>query len=307
MKLVKNLGIWYVDNTYFLLANTKKIQVYLHNGKLLSEYHINYAEYAYNMCIARNKLIYKKVESKTAFNIVDINSGAKKRINLRKELDYISKIEKIDDDQIVIIGWSHIFENDQAIALESQIVMYNLIEDKIVKHLSNDLHINNQIITFNNKLYFLFYNNKDMLDIYCIEDNEFKKVRSLDLDMMTHFYLNKQIKNFIIIHDQSVINVIDMKEEKIIFSYDYTDKYEISSYARPGLSEWEGRIFLHLAISKIGEFNYETLFFDIQTGKLCKRLKQSIKVYNLHSNKILYQINKESGVRTIPEVFIIDC
>ena len=98
-----------------------------------------------------------------------------------------------------------------------------------------------------------------------------------------------------------------MKEEKIIFSYDYTDQYEISSYARPGLFEWEGRIFLYLAISKMDEYDYETLFFDMQTGKLCKTLKQSIKVYNLHSNKILYQINKESGVRTIPEVFIMDC
>ena len=216
-------------------------------------------------------------------------------------------MEKIDDDQIVVIGRKHIYENGQAIASESQIVIYNLIEDKIVNHLSNDLHINSQIISFNNKLYFLFYNDKDMLDVYCIENNELKKVRSLDLDIMTHFYFNKQIKNFIIVHDQSVIKVIDMKEEKIIFSYDYTDKYEISSYARPGLFEWEGRIFLHLAISKMGEFNYETLFFDIQTGKLCKRLKQSIKVYNLHSNKILYQINKETVARIIPEVFIMDC
>lgn len=216
-------------------------------------------------------------------------------------------MEKIDDDQIVVIGRKHIYENGQAIASESQIVIYNLIEDKIVNHLSNDLHINSQIISFNNKLYFLFRNDKDMLDVYCIENNELKKVRSLDLDIMTHFYFNKQIKNFIIVHDQSVIKVIDMKEEKIIFSYDYTDQYEISSYARPGLFEWEGRIFLYLAISKMDEYDYETLFFDMQTGKLCKTLKQSIKVYNLHSNKILYQINKESGVRTIPEVFIMDC
>lgn len=304
MKLVKNLDIWYVDNTYFLLANTKKIQLYLHNGSLLREYYVNYVA---DMCIVKNKLIYKRVESKTVFNVIDINSGDKKRINLRKELDYISKIEKIDDDEIVIIGWKHIFEDGQAIAIESQIVIYNLIEDKIVKHLSNSLRLKNQIINFNNKLYFLFRNNKDMLDIYCIEDNEFKKVRSLDLDIMTHFYFNNQITNFIIVHDQSVIKVIDMKEEKIIFSYDYTDKYEISSYARPGLFEWEGRIFLHLAISKISEFNYETLFFDIQTAKLCKTLKQSIKVYNLHSNKILYQINKETVARIIPEVFIMDC
>lgn len=216
-------------------------------------------------------------------------------------------MEKIDDDQIVVIGRKHIYENGQAIASESQIVIYNLIEDKIVNHLSNDLHINSQIISFNNKLYFLFRNDKDMLDVYCIENNELKKVRSLDLDIMTHFYFNKQIKNFIIVHDQSVIKVIDMKEEKIIFSYDYTDQYEISSYARPGLFEWEGRIFLYLAISKMDEYDYETLFFDMQTAKLCKTLKQSIKVYNLHSNKILYQINKETVARIIPEVFIIDC
>ena len=216
-------------------------------------------------------------------------------------------MEKIDDDQIVVIGRKHIYENGQAIASESQIVIYNLIEDKIVNHLSNDLHINSQIISFNNKLYFLFRNDKDMLDVYCIENNELKKVRSLDLDIMTHFYFNKQIKDFIIVHDQSVIKVVDMKEEKIIFSYDYTDKYEISSYARPGLFEWKGRIFLHLAISKMDEYDYEILFFDIQTAKLCKTLKQSIKVYNLHSNKILYQINKETVARIIPEVFIIDC
>lgn len=304
MELVKNLDIWYVDNTYFLLANSKKIQVYLHNGELLRDYYVNYVE---DMCIVKHKLIYKRVESKTAFNIIDINSGVKKRISLRKTLDYIFKIEKIDDDKVVIIGRKHIFENGQVIASESQIVIYDLTEDKIVNHLSKDLYINSQIITFNNKLYFLFCNDKDMLDVYCIEDNELKKVRSLDLDIMTHFYFNKQIKNSIIVHDQSVIKVIDMKEEKIIFSYDYTDQYEISSYARPGIFEWKGRIFLHLAISKMGEFNYETLFFDMQTGKLCKTLKQSIKVYNLHSNKILYQINKESGVRTIPEVFIMDC
>ncbi len=304
MKLVKNLDIWYVDNTYFLLANSKKIQLYLHNGELLREHYVNCVE---DMCIVKHKLIYKRVESKTAFNIIDIDSGAKKRISLRKMLDYISKIEKIDDDQIVITGRKHIFENGHAIASKSQIIIYNLTEDKTVKHLSNDLHINNQIITFNNKLYFLFYNNKDMLDIYCIEDNELKKVRSSDLHMMTHFYFNKQIKNLIIIHDESMINVMDMKEEKKIFSYDYTDKYGISFYAKPRIFEWEDRIFLHLAISKMGKYDYETLFFDIQAGKLCKRLKRSIKVYNLNSNKILYQINKETSVRTISEVFIMDC
>lgn len=84
-------------------------------------------------------------------------------------------MEKIDDDQIVVIGRKHIYENGQAIASESQIVIYNLIEDKIVNHLSNDLHINSQIISFNNKLYFLFRNDKDMLDVYCIENNELKK------------------------------------------------------------------------------------------------------------------------------------
>ena len=77
MKLVKNLDIWYVDNTYFLLTNTKKIQLYLHNGELLREYYVNYVE---DMCIVKHKLIYKRVESKTAFNIVDINLGTKKEL-----------------------------------------------------------------------------------------------------------------------------------------------------------------------------------------------------------------------------------
>lgn len=301
----KSLQFLTSSKDYFLLCNSRKLNVYYLNGELINEFKINLLSSA----ILVNNKIYVVQMNKKSIMSIDIFTGTRKRTSFRNDVKAVSKIYNLENKKLIIKAFQYIINENGDYEYKERIILYDIENDTYKLMIMDKDKFLDKVLFYNSKAYFMVrlvsnevnkYNKIYVLnDKECIEEYKKKGI----LLKITQYMLSYNEKYFMMIDENNVLKVFDTVGQHEIFSYQYNK--EAYSYL--------GNIFTVDDISylcvydkcenmiinnKLVSNTIVTKIYNLETGVLIEELINMYIFYTLLNHTLLYEIYNSSTGRS---------
>lgn len=279
----KGLQFLNASKDYFLLCNSRLLNVYHLNGELINEFKINLLSDA----ILVDDKIYVSQTNRKSISCIDIFTGVKKKISFKNDVKKVNEIYNMGNKKLIILAFQYVYNENNECEYQSRVILYDIESDTYKLMIMDKDESIDKVLFYKGKPYF-------MVRLIINEVNKYNKIYMLNDSDCLEEYMKQgiplKITNYAMCRDNRFFMMLDttLKTHNTLKIYDPIDSKLVFSYI------YDKSAYGYLAnIFKINNIPYVCIYDNIGDRNKMNELissKMITKIYNLETGTLVKEL-----------------